>query len=266
MLASAPPAQQVYLATVLSAVKNGWTPELRDQYFPYFKTFLGRKGGNSYIGYINNARKMALANVPKDQFAKYDSISGGSLLNKKGTQIEATHVFAKGPGRNWTMEEALPLFQNELSGRDFENGKAMFTAATCASCHKMNGDGGNVGPDLSQLGTRFTAKDILESIIDPSKEISDQYAATNFNLKNGTTIVGRLIKEDNDKYYVSQNPFAPEDLKEVPKDQVVSTKLSKVSVMLPGMINRLNEEELKDLMAYLMSGGDKNNKVFSGAK
>ena len=96
-------------------------------------------------------------------------------------------------GRNWNMDDALPLFQNELSGRDFENGKAMFTAATCASCHKMNGDGGNIGPDLSQIGTRFTAKDILESIIEPSKEISDQYAATNFNLKNGTTVVGRLI-------------------------------------------------------------------------
>lgn len=266
MLASAPPEQQIYLAVALCQVKDGWTDELRDKYFPYFNIFLGRKGGNSYIGYINEARKFALENVPKNQFAKYDSISGGKLLNEKGRKLASSEVYAKGPGRNWTMEETVPLFEKELSGRDFADGKAMFTAATCASCHKMNGEGGNVGPDLSQLGSRFTAKDILESIIKPSEEISDQYAATNFYLKDGSAVMGRLIKQDNDKYYVSSNPFAPDDLTEIPKNQVVSTKLSKVSIMLPGMINRLNEDELKDLMAYLMSGGDKNNKMFKPAQ
>ena len=262
MLASAPPAQQIYLAVAICQVKEGWTPDLRDKYFPYFNIFLSRKGGNSYIGYINEARKFALANVPKDQFAKYDSISGGSKLNDKGIQLATNDVHPKGPGKNWTMEEAAPLFQNELSGRNFEDGKAMFVASNCASCHKMNGEGGNVGPDLSQLGNRFTANDILKSIIKPSEEISDQYAATNFYLKDGSAVMGRLIKQDDDKYYVSQNPFAPDELTEIPKNKVVSTKLSKVSVMLPGMINRLNPDELKDLMAYLMSGGNKDNKAF----
>jgi putative heme-binding domain-containing protein len=263
MLANAPPAQQVYLAVAICQVKEGWTPDLRDKYFPYFNLFLNKKGGNSYSGYINEARKFALANVPKDQFAKYDSISGGKLLNERGRKI--SEVYAKGPGRDWTMEEATPLFEKELSDRNFENGKAMFTAATCASCHKMNGEGGNVGPDLSQLGNRFTANDILKSIIKPSDEISDQYAATNFYLKDGSAVMGRLIKQDDDKYYVSQNPFAPDELTEISKNKVVSTKLSKVSVMLPGMINRLNPDELKDLMAYLMSGGNKDNKVFKTA-
>ncbi|MEO6949373.1 MAG: c-type cytochrome [Ginsengibacter sp.] len=264
MLASAPPEQQIYLTIALCQVKEGWTSALRDQYFPYFNVFLGRKGGNSYIGYINEARKFALANVPKNQFAKYDSISGGSKLNEEGVQLAFKD--AKGPGRNWTMEETVPMFVNQLSGRDFANGKSMFSAATCASCHKMNGEGGNVGPDLTQLGNRFTAKDILQAIINPSEEISDQYAATNFYLKNGSAVMGRLIKQDNEKYYVSQNPFAPTNLTEIRKNQVVSTKLSKVSIMLPGMINRLNEDELKDLMAYLMSGGDKNNKVFKSTQ
>ena len=77
-------------------------------------------------------------------------------------------------------------------------------------------------------------------------------------------MTGRLIRDDNDKYYVSQNPFAPQMLREIAKKDVTSTKLSDVSIMLPGLINRLNPEELKDLMAYLMSGGDKNNKVFKG--
>ncbi|MEO8414716.1 MAG: heme-binding protein [Ginsengibacter sp.] len=263
MLAHQPPAQQIYLATVLSSDKIGWTPEMREKYFKYFNNFLERRGGNSYTGYINSARKFALANAPKEEFAHYDSISGSSLLNGSGTHLADNEIRPKGPGQDWTVEEASPLVEN-LTGRDFDQGRAMFKASMCVACHTMGGEGGSVGPDLTQLGTRFTGKDILVSIIDPSKTISDQYAATNFLLKNGSTVTGRLIRDDNDKYYVSQNPFAPQMLREIAKKDVTSTKLSDVSIMLPGLINRLNPEELKDLMAYLMSGGDKNNKVFKG--
>ena len=55
-------------------------------------------------------------------------------------------------------------------------------------------------------------------------------------------------------------------LREILKKDVVSTKISDVSIMLPGLINRLNPDELKDLMAYLKSGGDKDNKVYKAAK
>ncbi|MDQ6903537.1 MAG: c-type cytochrome [Bacteroidota bacterium] len=261
MLAHQPPAQQIYLATVLSSDKVGWTPEMREKYFKYFYNFLERKGGNSYTGYINSARKKALANAPKEKFAYYDSISGISLLNGSGIHLAEDSVRAKGPGRAWTVAEATPLVEN-LSGRDFNHGRAMFKASMCIACHTMGQEGGSVGPDLTQLGTRFSGKDMLESIIEPSKAISDQYAETKFTLKNGSTVSGRLIRDDKDKYYVSQNPFAPQMLREIAKSDVVSTKLSDVSIMMPGLINGLNPEELKDLIAYLKSGGDKNNKIF----
>lgn len=141
----------------------------------------------------------------------------------------------------------------------------MYVATGCVSCHTMQGIGGNVGPDLTQLGTRFSPEDILESIIEPSQVISSQYSATVFYLDNGQSVVGRLIKEDEQEYHISQNPFAPDIIRKIPKDQVTDTKISQVSMMPPGLINRLNEEELKDLLAYLISGGDPNHEVFSEA-
>ena len=51
-------------------------------------------------------------------------------------------------------------------------------------------------------------------------------------------------------------------MRKIPKNTVAFTKNSEVSIMLPGLINRLNEEELKDLMAYLISGGNENHPVF----
>ncbi len=57
MLSSVPPAQQTYYAIALSQAKNGWTPELREQYFKWFYTAFSYKGGHSFRGFINNARK-----------------------------------------------------------------------------------------------------------------------------------------------------------------------------------------------------------------
>ena len=75
----------------------------------------------------------------------------------------------------------------------------------------MQGTGGDIGPDLTQLGTRFSNKDILEAIINPDKAVSDQYASTVFILKNGQSVVGRLVNEDKVNYSISQNPFAAND-------------------------------------------------------
>jgi putative heme-binding domain-containing protein len=140
----------------------------------------------------------------------------------------------------------------------------MFAASLCRTCHQMRGEGGVAGPDLTQLGTRFSDKDMLEAIIAPNKSISDQYGSTVFYLKAGGSILGRLIRQDNEKYYISQNPFDPQTVREVLKKNVLRTRVSEISPMLPGMINALNAEELKDLMAYLKSGGNPNHAMFSG--
>jgi hypothetical protein len=81
--------------------------------------------------------------------------------------------------------------------------------------------------------------------IDPNATISDQYQSTVLELKAGGSIVGRITNEDAKNYYISQNPFAPNDIKTVSKSTVALKKNGDVSIMMPGLINRLNEEELK---------------------
>ncbi|WP_162052970.1 c-type cytochrome [Pontibacter pamirensis] len=264
MLANVPPAQQTYYATALSEAKTGWTPELRDKYFQWMYNAFNYKGGRSYVGFVDKARKAALSHVPKSQFAHYNTMSGDSLLGGGGLDLaNADSYKPQGPGRKWTVEEALPLVENGLAQQNLEQGKAIYAATLCKSCHTMEGEGGFIGPDLSQLGNRFTPKDILEAIIHPDSVISDQYAATIFHLKDGSSVVGRLTNENDNTYFVSQNPFAPQKLREIPKSQVTRTKESEVSPMLPNLINRLNPDELKDLMAYLISAGNKEHKVYT---
>ena len=265
MLSKVPPAQQTYYAVVLSKAKNGWTPDLQEKYFKWFAQAFTYKGGRSYIGFVDKARQLALENVPKNQFAHFNTLSGDSLLDDSGNDL-ADLPQPKGPGRRWTVESASLVADSGLVDRNFEQGKMMFAASLCSSCHTMQSEGGNIGPDLTQLGNRFTTKDMLEAILDPNKVVSDQYAATVFVMKDGSSIVGRLTNEDDDKYFVSQNPFAPQTLREISKKDVTSTKISRVSVMMPGLINRLNNEELKDLLAYLMAGGNKEHDVYKNNK
>ncbi|MGC3944051.1 MAG: c-type cytochrome [Chryseolinea sp.] len=261
MLSRIPPAQQTYYATVLMNTKTGWTPELREKYFAWFKNAFNYKGGNSYVGFINKARIAALANVPAGDLAHFKDASGESLLSQSGNDLIAGPQ-PEGPGKRWNVDEAFASVDGHLSERNFEKGKMMFAAGRCSSCHAMRGEGGSIGPDLTQLGTRFSPKDMLESIIEPNKSVSDQYAATVFTMKDGSSILGRLINENEKSYSVSQNPFAPDVLREISKADVASTKYSYISVMYPGLINNMNEDEVRDLVAYLMAGGDDKNDAF----
>lgn len=261
MLSNVPPAQQTYLATVLSEATTGWTPELHEKYFQWFANAFNYKGGVSYIGFIDKARKKALAHTPTDRMAYYDTLSGAARLTESGNDL-ADRPQPKGPGRRRSLEEALALLDEPLVNRDFQQGKDMFEATLCSSCHSVRGEGGAIGPDLTQVGSRFSPKDILEHTLDPNKEISDQYAASVFTMKDGSSIVGRLINEEDGKYFVSQNPFMPQSLREIPKAEVVSVKLSEVSLMLPGLLGRLNDEEIKDIIAYLVAGGNPDHQVY----
>lgn len=262
MLEKLPPAQQTYYATMLSSAKTGWTPAQRDTYFKWFANAFTYQGGRSYIGFINKARQLALAHVPQDQFEKYNKMSGVDVLSKSGNDIVSGGWTPKGGFRRWELSTALAAVDSTGLPLNFEEGRQIYSAMLCSRCHAMQGQGGDVGPDLTQLGTRFSNKDIMEAIMMPDKVISDQYAATVFTLKNGKSIVGRLVGEDKTNYLVSQNPFVAEDVRKVAKTTVASRKYSTVSIMLPGLINPLSPSELRNLFAYLKSGGRQDNPVY----
>src|SRR5690606_25355453 len=146
--------------------------------------------------------------------------------------------------------------------RDYERGKSLLAAVSGASCHTMPGDGGAIGPDLTPVGTRCSIRDMLTASSEAGDAIADHYGSKVLVMKEGTSIMGRLINEDEELYAVSQNPYAPQELREILKKDVTEVKESTVSIMPPGSLNVLNPEELKDLMAYLMAGGNENNPVY----
>src|SRR5262249_31116914 len=144
----------------------------------------------------------------------------------------------------------------------YENGHRTFQAVLCSSCHRYGSEFGGVGPDITGAGNRYSMRDLLENIVDPSKVISDQYESTLLEKVDGSSIVGRVVKEEGDKISVAENPLQPDRLTVLSQSDVRSRSKYPISAMPPGLLNSLNKDEVLDLVAFLLSGGNKEDKVF----
>ena len=164
--------------------------------------------------------------------------------------------------KEWTMQELIPLVQTGLKNRDFDKGRQLFGAAACFACHRFDNQGGAVGPDLTVLSGRFSARDILESIVEPSKQISDQYESVQIVTMDGKVVTGRIINLAGDSYRIQTNMLDPGALVGVDRKQIDVMLPSKTSMMPKGLLNTLSEDEIRDLMAYLLSRGDRSNPMF----
>lgn len=254
---SRPNLQQYSYLFLLRNARAGWTPELRKTYFSWFPRAAAWSGGNSLKKFIDNIRTEALSNIaPDGEKADLDELS------KTPPVAMANAKPAKGPGRSWTVAEAVTELEKRPAGRNFKRGQELYQAAACASCHRMAGEGGGIGPDLTGSGNRYTLSDLMENIIDPSKVISDQYGSETITKKDGSTVIGRLGSENDKTISIMTNPFAPESLIEIPLKDIKSREPLPVSMMPPGLVNTMNPDELADLVAYLMSGGNPDHPAF----
>jgi putative heme-binding domain-containing protein len=246
--------EQVTYAACLRLVKSGWTKPARESYFRWFLREDFNKPGN--LGkFIANIRKDAVESFNKDTLDAADRTALQAVLDAKPESRPAPPVASRLFVKNWSTNELVarvePLMKTE---RNLERGKALFRETGCVACHAFQGDGGAVGPDLTLLGGRFSVREIIESMTEPSKVISDQYGTSNVTLKDGTVHTGRLVNEGTDLVQILENLFAPSDVRDFSRKDVAKIEASPVSLMPPGLINTCQPDEVADFVAWLVSG------------
>ncbi|MCC6783627.1 MAG: c-type cytochrome [Planctomycetes bacterium] len=256
-MANTPNVQNIHYAYCLRRVKDGWSLEDRKYYFGWLGETLEKSGGKSFAGYIRAIREDAIEHLPDDTKAAV-----AWLLGEVGKVSLADLPTPEGPPRAWTVDEAARLFAEPLRGRSFARGKRMFAAGRCVVCHRFEGNGGYAGPDLGSVGSRYSVRDILTAIIDPSDSISDQYAASLVTLNDGNRLWGRVISRDDSELKLATNPYDLGAVEVVRSDEVARIEMSPASLMPPATIHLMNADELSDLIAYLLSGGDEEHAVF----
>lgn len=150
--------------------------------------------------------------------------------------------------------KTLPPLQRHaasLAGGDVENGKNIFLThgvSQCVRCHKVNGFGADVGPDLSTIGKNNSPEYLLEAIVDPNAKVAPGFGMMTMNLKSGESIAGMWMKEDK-KGITLKMPDGKNKFYAL--DQIAS-KTNPVSGM-PPMEMLLKPDEIRDLVAYLAS-------------
>jgi hypothetical protein len=161
----------------------------------------------------------------------------------------------------WTAADLVPKLDRLSHGRSFSGGRLAFATAQCATCHRMGKPGGDFGPDLTAVAARFSRRDILDSILEPSKVIDEKYRNTLFTLKDGSSVTGTIDHEEDGKVFVRTSPLSGQTTT-LGKADIVRREQSPISPMPPGLLNVLTENQILDLLAYLESGGDPQHADF----
>ncbi len=135
---------------------------------------------------------------------------------------------------------------------DADSGRRIFfhpRMALCATCHRHSGRGNVVGPDLSLIARQSDAKGTLQSILEPNREVAPQYFPTLLKLADGGEFIGIMLRSSSIEVYRDitgrERTFKKADI-------LGRTEL-KTSLMPPGLVATLTDEELRDLLAFIRS-------------
>jgi uncharacterized repeat protein (TIGR03806 family) len=153
--------------------------------------------------------------------------------------------------RAWRMEDILPRFEPGAPGRSIERGRQVFRDIGCAQCHRFAGEGGTVGPDLTGVARRLAPKDLLESILEPSKVIADEFANHVVATRDGTIHTGRIEREDEQVLVLRSSSLDQAVL--IRQVEIVERRRSDQSNMPAGIVNVLELEQILDLLTALTS-------------
>jgi len=250
--------EQIDYARALRMLKTGWTPELRKTQFEWFVKAMNYRGGNSFGLFVTNIKNDAIATLTG---AEKTALQPN--IDKQPEQTQPVPAVKPRPVvKEWKHEEVLALAQDGLSGRNFNRGRQMFAAANCFACHRYDNAGGAIGPDLSSLAGRFGVREIVESVMEPSKVVSDQYQAVTVVTDDGREITGRIVNLKGNTFMINTNMLDPNALEPVDRTAIESQTPAKLSMMPTGLLNTLKEDEVLDLLAYLLSRGDRNHAMF----
>ncbi len=181
----------------------------------------------------------AKSTKPADEPAQWESKAATSVDTK--TRAVVTPVSEKVAVLTGNPKETT-LTGNQKAGSVVFN-------ANCANCHRYGKLGNNVGPDLTHIHQRLSKDALLESIVNPSAVIATGYEPWLITTKKGQTFYGFLVG-DNEQSVVIKSATGQQHT--ISADQVLSRRQYKTSLMPTAETMKLNQQQLADLMAFLL--------------
>ena len=272
---------QMFYANALRLMETGWSIEDRIKYFKWLNRarfhltggaefdaggYFKYSGGRSFRPYVELIRADALKTLTKEE-SGHPQLS--ALIEAQEPPPVSSRIVLelKTQPTVWQVGDLAAAVSKLEHGRSFDIGEAVFEAVSCAKCHKLgrfNGDS-VLGPDLTAAGNRYSATDLLENIIEPSKVVSDQHALRYVLTNDGVMYTG-VIVEDNDLELAIQLDPAKSATVRVAKNEIEERGISRTSRMPNDLLNSLTKGQILDLVAYILSGADLEHALFADSE
>ncbi len=223
----------------------------------------------AYTTYDAGDRQDAISTLtarPNSAMALLDAIAQGQIPR---SHVNAYHVRQLRDFQNTELQERLEStwgtirettddkkqrivelkakFASEIADADVNNGRRIFNN-TCASCHKLFGHGGDIGPDITG-SNRADLEYILENVISPSAVVSKDFTMSTIHTVDGRAVTGLVLDETDSAIQLR----TVNDTLLIAKSDIEDRVLSELSLMPDGQLDELTENEQRDLIAYLAS-------------
>ncbi|HWN96730.1 MAG TPA: c-type cytochrome [Methylomirabilota bacterium] len=263
LIKSAPTQEeQMEYARSLRFLKAGWTIALRTEQFEWFLKAANYRGGASFEKFLEFIRNDAEATLTADEKTALRTVLARKPVKKSPLEAMAEVFGGRTAVKDWKLEELAPVAERGLKKRNFDNGRKMFGATGCFACHRFGNEGGMTGPDLTGAAGRYSPRDLLDQILNPSKEINEQFVPMVITKNNDETVTGIIVNLNGDNVMVNTDPANPFQQETIDRKRVKSIEASKMSPMPEGLLGVLTQEEILDLTAYILSGGDRKHAMF----
>jgi putative heme-binding domain-containing protein len=174
----------------------------------------------------------------------------------------------------WKLSDFSEDLKRVGQHRNFAEGKQLFATLGCVQCHQLNKDGVTgsvsavgglnqaVGPHVDDTIKKHKgdAKAVLQEILEPARNVEDKYRQTILALEDGTTVIGIIQSEGGGNVKIVTG--TPPKEHEISTRNIDSRRPSPFSIMPNGLLNTLDKEQILDLLAYLLAGGNAEEAAF----
>ena len=174
------------------------------------------------------------------------------LLEQKFPELAPIRLPEDTRSGNWSMSELLELIESDVNVADARRGKTVYMA-NCGNCHRFHGAGESMGPDLTNLTKRYSVREVMESILEPSKVVSDQYRGHEVLTTDGEQLLGIVSRTAQGNMVILKDDGTK---LEIPSEQIEEVVEAKMSAMPAGLLDPLNHKDVLDLFAFLMRRTD----------
>ena len=197
--------------------------------------------------FLQRIREDAVAAMTETQ-----RISQSGLLSPVVTEADLSPP--RSPVHRYTLDNVASLLSEEPDQGDATAGAAVFREALCVRCHRFQTDGFAYGPDLTSVSRRFSRRDLLRSILNPSEVVAEPWQMAQVVTSDGRVHTGRVIARGDyrsESLLLNTNPLSPSLLVEIDKKNIEELNYVKTSPMPERLLDGFTLIEIRDLLAYL---------------